>query len=61
MVAYAAVELSWESLLGMQVKHLKALLLDKGLSCRECVEKGDFVSFLSAQLGLSASGHGGEL
>ena len=57
----AAVELSWESLLGMKMKHLKALLLDKGLHCRECVEKGDFVTFLSTQLGLAASGHGGEL
>ena len=58
---HAAANLSWESLLGMKVKHLKALLVDRGLQCLECVEKADFVSFLSAQLGLAASGHSGEL
>lgn len=45
----------------MKIKHLKALLLDNGLQCRECVEKGDFVSFLSARLGLAASDHGTDL
>jgi hypothetical protein len=57
----AAVKLSWESLLGMKIKHLKALLLDRGLQCRECVEKGDFVAFLSRQLNLGATGHEAEL
>lgn len=55
------VKLSRDSLLRMKVKHLKALLVDKGLSCRECLEKNDFVSFLTAKLNLAASGHGTEL
>lgn len=61
MVACAAVELTWDSLLGMKIKHLKALLLDRGLKCRDCVERGDFVSFLSTQLGLAASSHSADL
>lgn len=59
--ACAEVKLSRDSLLRMKVKHLKALLVDKGLSCRDCLEKNDFVSFLTAKLNLVASGHGTEL
>jgi hypothetical protein len=58
----AAVDLTdTNALARLKVKHLKAILADKGLDCRECVEKADYVSFLSSHIAASHSGAHSEL
>lgn len=35
----------------LRVKDLKSIMLEKGLTCPECIEKADFVAMLEKALG----------
>ena len=47
---YAGVKLDEDSLARLRVGQLKDLLTDRGLTCRSCVERSDYLQFVRDHL-----------